>query len=705
MLTGTRLVPSQEAVHMVDNQDLVICSDMITYVSLSQGQALRSESDKSKQKDLITVYRNRKEEHYPLSLEQFFYQVFVDSTFKKHGEDNVSTDQHRILMPKGLNCKPRYPIDYEYARGMLIMHKPWNKTDTLCKLLKDHQRTIDEFLRMLDAKEVPTSVVAQYTTAMKYSGKPRVEVLVKVGVNHPDTNDTQNDEETNERMTAWVHQSHLTDSKLHNDILNSTTVDIGKQKDWSISDYDEERLTTIDGKEYLNQTAKLYYNSKDSPDTDSNLKLPKTKDGKDYSIASLAPEQKIVVLAVIDTIVKFLKNDNDYVPIRATIMGCGGTGKSYIINTILTIVRQITRSNSTLMVGAPSGTAAFNVQGSTLHHLLGIGVTRPEDNITQKVQEKLQSQLKNVLCLIIDERSMLSSIVLGAAERNIRKTVYSGQNSQEIWGGIPAVLMFGDDYQLWPVIDDGAIQGYSKMTTTNPITPTNKQTAAQLLCQWGTYLFTHVMTDSVFFLHKNYRVKSEEFQKLLARLRVGESTIEDAQRITDLHLVYYEHDKEFMDNLKHNSKTMWLYAKNMDKDKTNMDMLIQTSKKNNVPIARLDCHYETNRAPTSDHQQPTVCMGHFDVRSYDKTTDICVGARVAISNVNILPEAGLHNGAIGTVVEIVYNNRPEGPLDKEHYHLPDYVVVDFPNLKLPPGIPPWDPYHKTVSLTLPSSPA
>ena len=64
---------------MVDNQDLVICSDMITYVSLAQGQALRSETDRSKQKDLITVYRNRKEEHYPLSMEQYFYQVFVGS--------------------------------------------------------------------------------------------------------------------------------------------------------------------------------------------------------------------------------------------------------------------------------------------------------------------------------------------------------------------------------------------------------------------------------------------------------------------------------------------------------------------------------------------------------------------------------------------------------------------------------------------------
>jgi hypothetical protein len=49
-------------------------------------------------------------------------------------------------MPKGMNCKPRYPIDYDYARGMLIMHKKWNKTDTLDKLLKDKQGTIDEFL-------------------------------------------------------------------------------------------------------------------------------------------------------------------------------------------------------------------------------------------------------------------------------------------------------------------------------------------------------------------------------------------------------------------------------------------------------------------------------------------------------------------------------------------------------------------------------
>jgi len=173
---------------------------------------------------------------------------------------------------------------------------------------------------------------------MKYSGKPRVEVLVKDGVNFPDTDDKQNDDKTNKRMDAWIHGSDLTDNKLLNDTLNNTTVDIGQQKDWPISDYKEERLTTIDSKEYRNQTAKLYYDSKNSADTDITLNIPKTKDGKDYTIESLAPEQKNVFLAVMDTIVKFLRNDKNYVPFRGTIMGCGGTGKSYIINTILTMI-------------------------------------------------------------------------------------------------------------------------------------------------------------------------------------------------------------------------------------------------------------------------------------------------------------------------------------------------------------------------------
>jgi hypothetical protein len=141
-------------------------------------------------------------------------------------------------------------------------------------------------------------------------------------------------------------------------------------------------------------------------------------------------------------------------------MGCGGTGKSFIIDTIISFIRIMTQMNDTVKVEAPSGAAAYNVQGSTLHCLLGISVSRPEENFTGTALENLQECLKHLLCLIIDERSMLSSKVLNAAERNVQHSVYKGQNGGEIWGGVPVVLLFGDDYQLFPVIEEGAIQGY-----------------------------------------------------------------------------------------------------------------------------------------------------------------------------------------------------------------------------------------------------
>jgi hypothetical protein len=106
--------------------------------------------------------------------------------------------------------------------------------------------------------------------------------------------------------------------------------------------------------------------------------IPKQKDGSIYSLKNLSKQQQAVVISAVDTIVKFLKNDKKYKPLQATVMGCGGTGKSFIINTIISIVRNMTQMNDTVKVGAPSGAAAYNVQSSTLHRLLRINVSRPE---------------------------------------------------------------------------------------------------------------------------------------------------------------------------------------------------------------------------------------------------------------------------------------------------------------------------------------
>jgi hypothetical protein len=59
-LVGHQLVSMQETFHMVDKQELVICSESMTYVSITQGQVLWDELEIDKKQDIITVYWNRK---------------------------------------------------------------------------------------------------------------------------------------------------------------------------------------------------------------------------------------------------------------------------------------------------------------------------------------------------------------------------------------------------------------------------------------------------------------------------------------------------------------------------------------------------------------------------------------------------------------------------------------------------------------------
>ena len=77
-------------------------------------------------------------------------------------------------------------------------------------------------------------------------------------------------------------------------------------------------------------------------------------------------------------------------------------------------------------------------------------------------------------------------------------------------------------------------------------------------------------------------------------------------------------------------------------------------------------------------------------------THLCVGATVALSGINIVPEAGLYNAARGLIVDIVYDT-VVGPNDKHGEHLPKYIVVDFPGLILG-NAKPWDEKNPTVSL-------
>ena len=61
----------------------------------------------------------------------------------------------------------------------------------------------------------------------------------------------------------------------------------------------------------------------------------------------------------------------------------------------------------------------------------------------------MRQELQRVLFLCIDERSMLSKGILGAINRNAQKTVHNNTlQTTKSFGGIPIVLLTGDDHQL-----------------------------------------------------------------------------------------------------------------------------------------------------------------------------------------------------------------------------------------------------------------
>ncbi len=81
-------------------------------------------------------------------------------------------------------------------------------------------------------------------------------------------------------------------------------------------------------------------------------------------------------------------------------------------------------------------------------------------------------------------------------------------------------------------------------------------------------------------------------------------------------------------------------------------------------------------------------------------TYLCVWATVALSGINIVPEAGLYNGVQGKLIDFIYKG-PCGPNDKHGEHLLSCIIIDFLGLKLG-NAKPWNRLNPTVSeITVP----
>jgi len=125
------------------------------------------------------------------------------------------------------------------------------------------------------------------------------------------------------------------------------------------------------------------------------------------------------------------------------VTGKAGTGKS----TLLQYFRLNTQKK--VVVLAPTGVAALNVNGETIHSFFGFkpGITIKK---VDKLKRKNSGIYQEIDVIIIDEISMVRADLLDCVNLFLR---LKGRDSSRAFGGVQMIFI-GDLYQLPPVVKD-----------------------------------------------------------------------------------------------------------------------------------------------------------------------------------------------------------------------------------------------------------
>ncbi|XP_069109303.1 uncharacterized protein [Argopecten irradians] len=145
-------------------------------------------------------------------------------------------------------------------------------------------------------------------------------------------------------------------------------------------------------------------------------------------------------------------------PLYAFLTGGAGVGKSVVIKALYQALKRCLCSvegenpdNCKVLLCAPTGKAAHNINGTTIHAAFKILPNRGYQNyhVDSDTLNTLRVKYRDLSVVIIDEVSMVGNKMLSLINECLQKI--KGNQSQ-LFGGVSVVLI-GDLYQLKPVMD------------------------------------------------------------------------------------------------------------------------------------------------------------------------------------------------------------------------------------------------------------
>ncbi len=196
------------------------------------------------------------------------------------------------------------------------------------------------------------------------------------------------------------------------------------------------------------------------------------------------------------------------------LTGKAGTGKS----TLLRYFLEHTKKRCAVL--APTGVAALNVEGQTIHSFYGIFPGHTEQDIPEILKrkgERLYEVLSRLDMIIIDEISMVRADLLDMIDAITRRVFadFGGKKAksrQSLPFGGMQLFFIGDLYQLPPVVTSGEKEIFTSLYE-------------------SPYFFSSIsypaLNMTLYELEKIYRQKDTIFIEILNRIRNGTVTDED----------------------------------------------------------------------------------------------------------------------------------------------------------------------------------
>ena len=292
---------------------------------------------------------------------------------------------------------------------------------------------------------------------------------------------------------------------------------------------------------------------------------------------------------------QIIKNTNQ----STFLCGKAGTGKS----TLLKLIVEETNKKYTLL--APTGMAAKNIGGQTIHSFLSISgkeLFPVVSEITSKYKESKIKYIKELDLIIIDEISMVQSYIFDLLDKVLRNIM----GNLKPFGG-KQLLIIGDVYQLPPVIKSDS----KKLVL--------EKYKSRYFFDTQAYRNKFLMVE----LKKCYRQKDQLFLGILDSVKIN--------NISDIHLNYLN-EKCYKSSSWVEKETLTLTVANSTAD------IINNKRLNEIESPSMEFIATTHKI--------------FDFNDYlvkEKLT-LKVGAKVMFIKNNF--ELGYHNGSMGKIVAL-----------------------------------------------------